>query len=138
MKNTNAFNYILGVSMFMFGVLKFVDPFKTWYYTQISESNMSMNFYYLGIFSEILTGVVFLIVTLFKNNFPQKMIQYVTLLASTLVVCIMIVAIYVHLQPHVPAEVLPLKIKPPVIPIMFLCVAMSNIYIIRRTERSAE
>jgi hypothetical protein len=32
----------------------------------------------------------------------------------------MLVAVYVHLQPGVPPEVLPLGIKPPVIPIFVL------------------
>jgi hypothetical protein len=32
----------------------------------------------------------------------------------------MLVAIYVHLQPEVPPEVLPLGIKPPVIPLFVL------------------
>ena len=32
----------------------------------------------------------------------------------------MLVAVYVHLQPGVPAEVLPLGVKPPVIPLIVI------------------
>jgi len=36
-------------------------------------------------------------------------------------------AVYVHLHPNVPADVLPLKIKPPFIPLFFLLIVLSNI-----------
>ncbi len=42
------------------------------------------------------------------------------LLACSSLFVVMLVAIYVHLQPGVPAEVLPLGIKPPVIPLLVL------------------
>jgi hypothetical protein len=39
----------------------------------------------------------------------------------------------VHLNPNVPASVLPLKIKPPFIPGFFLLLAMADIFLIGRT-----
>jgi hypothetical protein len=47
----------------------------------------------------------------------------------------MIFAIYVHLQTNVPAEVLPLKIKPPFIPASTLLLAFLNIYLLSKLER---
>jgi hypothetical protein len=37
-------------------------------------------------------------------------------------------AIYVHLQPQVPASVLPLGIKPPVIPVVVLLLGLLNAF----------
>jgi len=42
------------------------------------------------------------------------------LIACSSLFLVMLVAVYVHLQPTVPAEVLPLSIKPPVIPLFVL------------------
>jgi hypothetical protein len=42
----------------------------------------------------------------------------------------MCVAIYVHLQPNVPAEVLPLGIKPPFIPLSFLALAVWELVLV--------
>ena len=42
------------------------------------------------------------------------------LIACSSLFLVMLVAIYVHLQPGVPPEVLPLGIKPPVIPLFVL------------------
>jgi hypothetical protein len=44
----------------------------------------------------------------------------ILLIACGSVVLEMLVAVYVHLQPGVPAGVLPLGIKPPVIPLFVL------------------
>ncbi len=57
------------------------------------------------------------------------------LLASAAILPMMGTAIYVHLQPNVPAEVLPLKIKPPFIPVFFLLLALTNIYLIQRKTK---
>jgi len=47
--------------------------------------------------------------------------------ASLSLIVMMCVATYVHLQPNVPASVLPLGIKPPVIPLSFLLLAAGNL-----------
>lgn len=58
---------------------------------------------------------------------------------SFLVVFTMITAIYVHLQPNVPANVLPLGIKPPIIPVSVLLLAGANIfYTIKLYKRTPE
>ena len=53
----------------------------------------------------------------------------------------MSVAIYVHLQPEVPANVLPLGIKPPVIPSVVLLLGLLtaiSIWMERRTARAGD
>jgi hypothetical protein len=58
-------------------------------------------------------------------------------LASAGLVVNMAVAIYVHLQPEVPANVLPLGIKPPFIPLVFLLLAGVNLFQLFRTDEDA-
>jgi len=43
-------------------------------------------------------------------------------------IVMMCIATYVHLQPNVPAAVLPLGIKPPVIPLSFLMLAAGDLF----------
>ena len=57
-------------------------------------------------------------------------------LASAAILPMMATAIYVHLQPNVPAEVLPLKIKSPFIPVFFLLLALTNIYLIQVKQKT--
>ena len=78
-----------------------------------------------GIIGEIIVGLL-LIVSLFLHD--QKVKFYSILAGSAGLVGIMIVAVYVLLLPEVPAEVLPLKIKPPVIPFGVLLAAIYNLY----------
>jgi hypothetical protein len=58
-------------------------------------------------------------------------------LASAGLVVNMGVAIYVHLQPEVPANVLPLGIKPPLIPLVFMLLAGLNLFELFRTHHDA-
>jgi hypothetical protein len=49
----------------------------------------------------------------------------------------MLVATYVHLQPDVPAEVLPLGIKPPLIPLSFLALSVWELVRVLRLRGGA-
>src|SRR5690606_10632815 len=67
--------------------------------------------------------------------------EYLRLLiyaASSLVIIMMGVGIYVHFHPNVPAEVLPLKIKPPYIPAFFMALAITNITLINNWLRNRQ
>ena len=55
-------------------------------------------------------------------------------LASAGLIVNMAVAIYVHLQAEVPADVLPLGIKPPYIPLVFVFLAGLNLVQLFRTN----
>ena len=48
----------------------------------------------------------------------------------------MLTGVYVHLHPNVPANVLPLKIKPPYIPVFFLLIALSNTFLSIKQAKS--
>lgn len=115
--------------MLAFGSLKFVDPFKSWYATQIDQSGLGELSYVMGIAGEIGVGLaVLLALTLGGKWLPQRRLLLISG-ASVGVVVMMSVGIWVHLQPAVPAEVLPMKIKPPYIPGFFLALAVANIWL---------
>jgi len=51
-------------------------------------------------------------------------------------VIIMLVAVYVHLHPDVPAEVLPFQSKPPVLTVIIMALAILNGWLRRKTRLS--
>lgn len=120
---TNALSPFLGVLMFMFGILKFFQPFRGWFDVQIQQSHLPHQALLAGKLTEMLTGVLFLLPSLWRSLTAKSRAQ-ILLSASSLLVVQMCVAIYVHLQPQVPASVLPLGIKPPVIPVFVLLLAL--------------
>lgn len=116
----------LGFMIFMFGFLKFFDPFKTWYAVQIQTSGLPEISYYSGLIGEMIIGALLISGPLQKND---KIKFNLLAIGSLGLITVMFVATYVHLLPQVPAEVLPMKIKPPIIPIVFLMMAAFNFYL---------
>jgi hypothetical protein len=101
--------------MFMFGFLKFFQPIRGWFDIQIQQSHLPHEAILAGKLTEMLTGVLFLLPWLWRSLTAKRKDQ-ILLIACFILFTQMVVAIYVHLQPGVPASVLPLGIKPPVIP----------------------
>jgi len=132
MKAVRIISAFLGLSIFMFGILKFVNPFKGWYSVQIMNSGMSESLYWLGIIGEISVGMLFLLSGLFRKKLSKKVFSLTIILASAIAIMIMATAIRTHLHPDVPPNVLPLKIKPPFIPGFFLLLAIADIFLIGR------
>ena len=132
MKAVRIISAFLGLSMFMFGIVKFVNPFKGWYSVQIMNSGLNEWLYWPGIIGEISAGVLFLGIVLFRKKLSKKVFRLAIILASAMVIMIMATAIRTHLHPNVPANVLPLKIKPPFIPGLFLLLAIADISLISR------
>lgn len=89
---------------------------------------------WVGIAGEIVVGSAFIISLVRDNNLTNKNFKIILQVASAAIIPMMATAIYVHLQPDVPAEVLPLKIKPPFIPIFILLLALANIYLLRKKK----
>ena len=110
---------LLGVLMLTFGALKFLNAtVDGWFHVQIQQSHLPHAALLLGKLGEITTGTLFLIPRV--RTLPRVEEGRLLLLACASLVLEMLVAVYVHLQPGVPAEVLPLGIKPPVIPVVVL------------------
>ncbi len=116
---SKALSLFLGVLIFMFGFLKFFQPFRGWFDIQIQQSHLPHEAILAGKLGEMVTGCLFLLPWLRKSLIPKSRDQLL-LIACLMLVTQMVVAIYVHLQPEVPASVLPLGIKQPVIPLVVL------------------
>lgn len=101
--------------MFGFGVLKFFHPIDGWFDVQIEQSHLPHEAILAGKLTEMLTGILFLLPSCLPS-LTRRNRNLVLLAACFLLFTQMAVAIYVHLQPGVPASVLPLGIKAPVVP----------------------
>ena len=109
----------LGFLMLTFGLLKFVNPtIDGWFTVQIQQSHLPHSAILMGKIGEIMTGLLFLLSRF--RPWSARWQGRILLLACSSLFLEMLVATYVHIQPGVPPEVLPLGIKPPVIPLFVL------------------
>src|SRR5215471_2976486 len=114
---------VLGLLMLTFGFLKFVSPtIDGWFHVQIQQSHLPHSAILMGKITEIMTGILFLLPRF--RSWPARWEGRILLIAGASLVLEMLVAVYVHLQPGVPPEVLPLGIAPPVIPLFVLLLAV--------------
>jgi hypothetical protein len=129
--NLKSFKWLKGLSiflgalMFTFGFLKLFPPISGWFHSQIVDAGLPLISIPAGIFTEMLVGLMFLIPWL-SGTFSVPRRRQINLAASFILVSQMLVATYVHLQPNVPAGVLPLGIKMPFIPLTVLVLAALN------------
>ena len=137
---TKALSLFLGIWMFMFGFLKFFQPFRGWFDIQIHQSHLPHEAILAGKLGEMVTGCLFVLPWL-RRALSEKSRDQLLLIACSMLVTQMGVAIYVHLQPQVPASVLPLGIKPPVIPFVVLLLALLTGFAVwkeRRAEKASD
>jgi uncharacterized membrane protein len=110
---------VLGLLMLTFGFLKFVNPtIDGWFHVQIQQSHLPHSALLIGKIAEIMTGILFLLPRI--RPWQAEWEGRILLIACSSLFLEMLVAVYVHLHPGVPPEVLPLGIKPPVIPLFVL------------------
>lgn len=121
----------LGVAMFMFGFLKFFEPFNTWFHIQVSSSHLPPGSFAMGIAGELSIGTAFIVSVVARAQLGRYRQSLVVATCVGLIIN-MCVAIYVHLQPNVPAGVLPLGIKPPIIPFSFLALSVWELVLVKR------
>lgn len=137
---SKGLSLFLGVLMFMFGFLKFFQPFRGWFDIQIQQSHLPHGAILAGKVGEMVTGILFLL-PWFRKSLPAKSRAQLLLIACLLLVSQLSVAIYVQLQPQVPAGVLPLGIKPPVIPGVVLFLGLLTAFAVwkeRRAEKASD
>ena len=120
---SKVLSLLLGVQMFMFGFLKFFQPIRGWFDIQIQQSHLPHEAIIGGKVTEMITGALFLLPWVWRS-LTAKTKDQILLSACFILFTQMGVAIYVHLQPAVPASVLPLGIKPPVIPVIVLLLGL--------------
>ena len=131
---SKALSLFLGVLMFVFGFLKFFQPFRGWFDIQIQQSHLPHQAILAGKLGEMVTACLFLLPWLPRSS-TAKYKDQLLLIACAMLVSQMVVAIYVHLQPQVPANVLPLGIKPPVIPFAVLLLALLTAFAVWNKRR---
>lgn len=117
----------LGVFMFLFGFLKLFEPFRTMFDVQITKSGLPRFSIPMGKAGEMSIGLGLLLASCFRQTIPN-LYRPIVFVTSTGLIVNMGIATYVHLQPEVPANVLPLGIKPPFIPLFVMFLAAVNLY----------
>ncbi len=130
-----SLSLFLGILMFMFGFLKFFQPICGWFDIQIQQSHLPHEAILSGKLAEMVTGCLFLF-PWFRRSLTVTSKERLLLIACLLIVVEMGVAIYVHLQPQVPASVLPLGIKPPVIPVVVLLLGLLTAFTAWKDRRA--
>ncbi len=133
---SKVLSLLLGVWMFAFGFLKFFQPIRGWFDVQIQQSHLPHQATLLGKVSELITGLL-LLLPWFLTSLTTRRKDQILLMACILLFAQMGVAIYVHLQPGVPANVLPLGIKAPVIPTTVLLLGLLTAFDVLK-QRKAE
>lgn len=137
-KFTRLITGYLGAIMFVPGFVKFFEPFKTMFSVQIAKSGLpfpEMSYWY-GQLGELSTGLTMLVLFLFWDKISPAVTDKMFYISHLLVTIIMVVAVYVHLHPDVPAEVLPMEKKPPFLAVFTLIMVGLNIYLHKRTSKS--
>ncbi|MGL6313538.1 hypothetical protein [Vibrio sp. WXL103] len=127
---------LLGAFMVMAGSVKFFDPFTTMFTTQIALSELPFPTLsrWSGQLGEIFAGLLLLVVMIGNKALAPSIKDKAIGLSTLLTTAIMIVAVYVHLLPSVPAEVLPLQSKPPVMTLIILGLAWLNAWLYFRKK----
>ena len=122
---------LLGAFLLMAGTVKFFDPFTTMFAKQIALSELPFPVLsrWAGQLGEMAAGALLLIIMIGGKRMDGELRDKAMLLSTLLTTVIMLVAVYVHLLPNVPAEVLPLQSKPPVMTLIILALAWLNAYL---------
>ncbi|GAM60434.1 hypothetical protein JCM19232_767 [Vibrio ishigakensis] len=130
MKSHKILTGILGAFMLMAGTVKFFDPFTTMFANQIALSELPFPTLsrWAGQLGEMGAGAILLLILIADSRLSDELKNLAMLATTALTTIIMLVAIYVHLLPNVPAEVLPLQSKPPVLTLVILGLAWLNAY----------
>ncbi|GAM58562.1 hypothetical protein JCM19231_4234 [Vibrio ishigakensis] len=130
MKSHKILTGLLGAFMLMAGTVKFFDPFTTMFANQIALSELPFPTLsrWAGQLGEMGAGAILLLILIAGSRLSDQLKDLAMLATTSLTTVIMLVAVYVHLLPNVPAEVLPLQSKPPVLTLVILALAWLNAY----------
>lgn len=125
---------VLGAFMLLGGTAKFFDPFTTMFAQQIALSQLPFPTLsaFAGQTGEISSGLVLLLFFTLGMKLAGGIRENIFYLTHLVIVIIMLVAVYVHLHPDVPAEVLPFQSKPPVVTVIVMLLALLNMVLRRK------
>jgi hypothetical protein len=128
---------VLGFGMLLPGIAKFFDPFKTSLQQQLSITEMPFPevLEYFVKFGEIAIGLILLTLAFKGTKLAASNRRTLFNLSHLAVAVIMVVALYVHLHPEVPAEILPMGMKPPFLTLFYLALVAANFYLNRSVQK---
>nr|WP_320117452.1 hypothetical protein [uncultured Marinifilum sp.] len=136
-KSVKIITGLLGFGMLIPGIAKFFEPFKTWIYRQVSITEMPFPeiMQYFVKFGEVGVGLALLFLVIKGDKLDDSIKRKLFYLSNLTVAIMMVVAIYVHLHPDVPAEILPMESKPPYLAIFYLILISINFYLNRKVKK---
>ncbi|ACD97401.1 conserved hypothetical protein; putative membrane protein (plasmid) [Trichlorobacter lovleyi SZ] len=120
------------------GTVKFFEPFKTFFTTQIDRSGLPFSTltFWSGQLGEITVGLTLLAFLFLWEKITPSWAKKIFYGGNLAVTVIMLVALYVHLHPAVPAEVLPFEKKAPLLTVFTLLMVFLNVYLYRNAGRT--
>lgn len=137
-KSVKIITGILGFIMLMPGLAKFREPFKTFIYKHLTLIDFPLPelMQYVVKFSEIGVGLAMLFLAFKGNSIGRPVREKLFYLGNLTIFLMMIVAVYTHLHPDVPADVLPMGFKPPIMPISYIILVIVNVLLFRKSTNS--
>jgi len=128
----------LGFFMLIPGLVKFVDPFKTFFIEQIAYTELPFPFLtrVMGQSSEILTGLILFYLVFYSTKINKELFGKLFYFSHLMLVIILSVALYVHFHPAVPAEILPFEEKKPFLTVAMLIGVALNIFLIKQKNQN--
>ena len=122
--------------MFVPGFVKFFEPFKTMFTTQIAKSELPFpeTSFWAGQLGEVSVGLTLLTLLFVWQKLTPSVANKIFYAGNFAVTVIMCVAVYVHLHPDVPAHVLPMEKKAPFLAVFTLFMVAVNIYLHRKVS----
>lgn len=131
---SRAITIFLSFFMLVPGMVKFLEPFRTFYTKQIllSELPFPALSYWSGQIGEIITGLILLYLIFMSNKINYRWRDLLFFSAHLIVTSILLVSLYVHYHPAVPAEILPFESKPPYLSFLMLILIPVNIKLVQK------
>ena len=111
------------------GLAKLTDKFGSFFTRQIDLANLPFPVlsFWGGLLSEILFGLILFGFLFFSKKCKYKNMKETYIITNLGVAVMMLVALYVHLHPEVPAEILPFEEKAPVLTVTVLVAVVYNL-----------
>ena len=127
---------LLGCFFLMSGLAKFFEPFHNQFLQQIVYSGLAypaaVNF--VRHYGELLAGGLFIGFLCCERRVSEVVGNYILFVASGVATLVLSIDVYIHVVPQVPAELLPLHCKPPLLPLSVLSLVMINIFVYVNTR----
>ncbi len=124
----------LGFFMLIPGLAKLTEPFKTFIFQHLEIIGFPFPdlMQYVVKYSQIVIGLTLLFLAFKGNSLNLILRNQIFYLANFSVVVMMLVAIYTHLHPDVPAAILPVQFKPPILPFGYIFLVVINFILNRK------